>query len=93
MPVMIIVVRGLVQGVGFRWWASRTARGLGIDGWVVNLPDGSVEITVSGDVSSVAEMENLCRQGPGGAIVESVVSTSSDIRVGPGFKVVGSHDS
>ena len=47
---------GRVQGVGFRWTATRAADMLGLTGWVYNAWDGSVEMEVQGDEESIAEM-------------------------------------
>lgn len=84
-----IVVRGLVQGVGFRWWVLRTARDLGVDGWVANHPDGSVEMAVSGPDEAVARLVDLCRTGPAGAVVDSVTSHVHPGPVEPGFRIAG----
>jgi acylphosphatase len=59
-----IVVEGRVQGVAFRDWAVRTARGLGVDGWVRNRRDGSVEALLAGSGTAVAAMVEACRHGP-----------------------------
>lgn len=72
MPALRIVVRGLVQGVGFRWWAARHASRLGISGHVRNLPDGSVELVASGDRESLDEILELCLKGPSSAAVTGV---------------------
>jgi acylphosphatase len=48
MPRLHIVVNGRVQGIGFRWFVQRTARELGVSGWVKNLYDGSVELEADG---------------------------------------------
>lgn len=53
---VIIIVRGRVQGVGFRWWAASQARQLGITGHAKNLPDGDVEIIAQGDPGSVGAL-------------------------------------
>jgi acylphosphatase len=67
------VVRGRVQGVGFRWFVSRQARALGLAGYVRNLPDGSVEVVAHGDDSeALSKLEGLLRAGPSGAVVRSV---------------------
>ena len=64
---------GRVQGVGFRWWVRRHAEGLGLTGWVMNPDDErSVELVAEGSPAALDELERLIRQGPSGAIVESV---------------------
>jgi len=67
-----LVVTGRVQGVGFRWSARRAAERIGVDGWVRNLPDGSVEAHVEGSADRVAAMLAWLRQGPDGADVSGV---------------------
>ena len=67
-----LVVRGRVQGVGFRAWACDEAGRLGLDGWVRNRADGSVELMAAGRASDVAEFIEVCRTGPAGARVSSV---------------------
>jgi acylphosphatase len=66
------VVRGVVQGVGFRFFAERTARALGVRGWVRNLPDGSVETVAEGDEAAVAQYLARLERGPSGARVDGV---------------------
>jgi acylphosphatase len=65
-------VEGRVQGVGFRWWTVHTARGLGVRGWVSNLPDGAVEAHFSGTPDRVNELEAALQEGPVGARVDRV---------------------
>jgi acylphosphatase len=66
-------ITGRVQGVGFRWWVRRHAEALGLTGWVMNAPDErSVELIAEGPTAALDEMERLLRQGPSGAVVESV---------------------
>ncbi|MFN2387423.1 MAG: acylphosphatase [Thermoanaerobaculia bacterium] len=67
-----VVVSGRVQGVGFRFFASRAARELGVKGWVRNLPDGSVESVVEGAEEAVAGYLERLRQGPRGGRVTSL---------------------
>lgn len=67
-----LILRGRVQGVGFRWWACEEARRLGLDGWVRNLADGSVELLAAGPEAVVAKFVDACRSGPRGARVASI---------------------
>jgi acylphosphatase len=64
------VVRGRVQGVGFRFFAERAARAEGLSGWVQNQPDGSVEVVAEGDRESVIRFEAKLRRGPAGARID-----------------------
>lgn len=68
-----LVVFGLVQGVGFRYAARDAALDCGVDGWVRNLADGSVEIVAQGSVTAVARMTAWAERGPRHALVERVV--------------------
>lgn len=68
-----IVARGLVQGVGFRWFVHKHAAGLGLVGQVKNLPDGSVEIIAEGDRSLVEELIKVLKIGPRSAHVADLV--------------------
>jgi acylphosphatase len=63
-------VRGVVQGVGFRWFVTRTASRLGLVGWVANRGDGSVELVAEGLADRLDQLESALRSGPSGAIVE-----------------------
>jgi acylphosphatase len=67
-----VVIRGRVQGVGFRAWAEVTALELGVEGWVRNRRDGSVEAVLAGSEEVVLTMIELCRDGPPGADVQGV---------------------
>jgi acylphosphatase len=67
-----VVVRGEVQGVGYRWSARERAAELGVSGFVQNLPDGAVLAEVSGEPSAVDAMVEWMRSGPPGARVASV---------------------
>ncbi|MDI9369426.1 MAG: acylphosphatase [Synergistaceae bacterium] len=68
------LVKGTVQGVGFRHSAARTALRLGLVGWVRNLPDGSVEVHAQGEAESVATMEDWLREGPPMATVTRLIA-------------------
>ena len=67
-----VVVRGRVQGVGYRAWTERAALSRGLTGWVRNRRDGSVEAVFIGEEDAVAAMVGACRGGPPGAFVDAV---------------------
>ncbi|HVL73419.1 MAG TPA: acylphosphatase [Beijerinckiaceae bacterium] len=67
-----VTFRGRVQGVGFRAFVERRAQERGLDGWVRNRRDGSVEAVLAGPASGVETVLNACREGPPGAVVETV---------------------
>ncbi len=67
-----VYIRGLVQGVFFRYHLQRLARKLGVKGWVRNLPDGRVEAVMEGRKEALEQMLDFCRRGPPGAVVEGV---------------------
>lgn len=69
------VVRGMVQGVAFRWSTKTRARELGVAGWVRNLPDGSVEVWAEGPASAVEDLVRWLERGPPSAQVEAVEVT------------------
>lgn len=72
-PVAIrLVIRGHVQGVGYRWWARGVARRLKLTGWVRNLVDGAVELLAVGPPAMVERMADACRRGPAGAEVTAL---------------------
>jgi acylphosphatase len=66
------VVRGHVQGVGFRAYLQANALSLGIGGRVKNLPDGSVELIATGPSASLVKLLELCQTGPPAADIGSV---------------------
>jgi len=63
------IVEGHVQGVGFRYFVEESATAFGLTGWVRNRWDGSVEVLVEGERSSVEELLILLHQGPRSARV------------------------
>jgi len=67
-----VLVRGRVQGVGYRAFVDREARARGLEGWVRNLRDGSVEALFAGAEDEVAAMIAACRRGRSPARVEAV---------------------
>jgi len=71
-----LVVRGIVQGVGFRVSVARRAHG--VTGWVRNLPDGRVEVVLEGDPDAVAAVEAFVREGPRAARVDGVAAADEE---------------
>jgi len=67
-----VIIRGRVQGVGYRAWTEYTALERGLQGWVRNCRDGNVEALFSGPAEAVAAMIEACRDGPPGARVDFV---------------------
>jgi acylphosphatase len=67
------VVKGRVQGVGYRMFAQRTARDLGVRGWAKNLDDGSVEVLGIGTSRQLDTFEGELRLGPPAADVRHVM--------------------
>lgn len=66
-----IVVSGMVQGVGFRYFVQHHATQLGVTGWVRNLPNGDVEIEAEGSRESVESLILYARRGPRSAVVSN----------------------
>ena len=67
-----IIITGLVQGIGFRYFAVREAKALGITGNVRNLPDGSVEVNAQGEKTVLDEFVTLLKEGPSSGTVKEV---------------------
>lgn len=65
-------VRGVVQGVGYRWFVVRQAARLGLHGWAANAADGSVRVIAEGPAAALDELLGQLREGPAGARVASV---------------------
>jgi acylphosphatase len=84
-----LVISGLVQGVFYRQSAVDEARSLGLDGWVRNLPDGSVEAEAEGERAAVEAFVAWCRRGPPSARVDRVEETwgAPSHAAGTGFAV------
>jgi acylphosphatase len=71
------LVRGRVQGVGFRWFVEREAHILGVTGWVRNNADGSVEVLAQGSRDQLSGLRSRLRQGPRAARVDGVEESES----------------
>ena len=78
-----VTIRGQVQGIGFRYFVVQRVldivdRNLGLEGWVRNRSDGSVEALFAGEPGVVAGIIEACRKGPTGARVEEVEEREGD---------------
>jgi len=71
--VLHFLIRGRVQGVGFRWFVHREASELDLRGWVRNTEDGDVEVVASGAPGDLAELRASLRRGPRGSRVDHVI--------------------
>ena len=81
-------IEGRVQGVFFRAETRRQAQLLGLDGWVRNIDDGSVEVLICGGEDPVRQMLEWLQAGPPMAEVEGVSLAQSDCPVLAGFNIV-----
>ncbi len=81
-----VIVSGRVQGVWYRGWTGDEARARGLDGWVRNRRDGSVEAVFQGPPEAVAEMIAACHEGPPMARVAAVETHPHEDPVGRGFE-------
>ncbi len=81
-----VVIRGRVQGVGYRAWTEIVATERDLEGWVRNRRDGSVEAVFAGTQDTVLAMIELCREGPRGARVDAIDQcdgSSADLALRP----------
>jgi acylphosphatase len=84
------VVRGRVQGVGFRWFVEREAHILGIAGWVRNNADGSVEVMAQGSRDQILGLRSRLREGPRAARVDAVEESEAKPAAGiSSFRIEG----
>ena len=72
------LVRGRVQGVGFRWFVEREAHTLGIAGWVRNRADGTVEVLAMGTRDQLSGLRTRLREGPRAARVDDVEESDAE---------------
>lgn len=83
------LVSGIVQGVGYRFFAVRSAERLGITGWVKNLRDGRVEAYAIGSAKTLKDFRRELERGPAGAMVDDVREEQAEIdpRFENGFRI------
>ena len=84
------VVRGRVQGVGFRWFVEREAHILGIAGWVRNNANGNVEVLAQGTRDQISGLRSRLREGPRAARVDAVDESEAKPAAGvSSFRIEG----
>jgi acylphosphatase len=76
------LVKGRVQGVGFRWFVHREAAALGLSGWVRNTEDGHVEVLAVGDQKTLAQLADALHKGSRGSRVDAVIEHELDAKEG-----------
>ncbi len=81
------LVRGRVQGVGFRYFAQRAAWELGLTGYARNLDDGRVEVYAAGSEERLAQMAGLMHRGPRWAEVRGVEEQEAAVEEGGAFRI------
>jgi acylphosphatase len=80
-----VVIEGRVQGVGFRWWIMQWANSRGLDGWVRNRREGTVEALFHGPENVVRHMVEFCAKGPENARIRNVREYEDEPPDDPGF--------
>jgi acylphosphatase len=88
MRTVRVLIKGRVQGVAYRAWTERTAKVLGLYGWVRNRRDGTVEALFCGTAGQVEEMLARCRKGPPAAMVAEVTIIGEGGLAPSGFEVL-----
>lgn len=81
------IIKGLVQGVGYRWWAQNWASQIGVSGWVRNCDDGSVEVYACGSREQLDEFSMRLRQGPRFSDVRHVEEQEAPLLQSSGFSI------
>jgi acylphosphatase len=90
--VLHFLVKGRVQGVGYRWFVHREASELDLRGWVRNTEDGDVEIVAAGNVADLTELRACLRRGPRGSRVDNLIEHYLDDKEAEGldaFRIEG----
>lgn len=83
------IVRGRVQGVGFRWFTQLTAESLGVNGTVRNCADGTVKADLEGPADAVSAVIEKLHQGPSMSRVDGIETSQAPVTGISGFRVTG----
>ena len=75
-----LIIKGIVQGVNFRYYTQQEAHKYSVNGWVRNLADGSVAAVFEGEEEDVESMIQWCRHGPPGAHVTELIAQPEEYR-------------
>jgi acylphosphatase len=78
MKIVRLIFHGRVQGVGFRYYVEGEAKVCGLEGWVRNRRDGTVEAVVAGEERLIEGLINACRRGPPVSHVEKIDIEDAD---------------
>jgi acylphosphatase len=81
------LVRGRVQGVGYRYFAQRAADQLGLTGYARNLDDGRVEVYAAGPLDKLSELAGMLHRGPHWADVRGVEEQEAEVRQSTAFRI------
>lgn len=84
--VQHFLVKGRVQGVGFRWFVHREAAELGLRGWVRNTDNGAVEILAAGEPDQLEDLMLALQKGSRGSRVDQVIEHTLNDSEGAGLK-------
>jgi len=83
-----IIIKGTVQGVFFRNFVKENADNLGLNGFVRNLENGTVEIFIEGDIDNVDDFYKICKKGPKHAVIKDVNMVEAKFQDFKEFKVL-----
>jgi len=83
------LIRGRVQGVGYRYFAQRAASALGLTGFARNLDDGRVEVYAAGPEEKLSELAGMLYRGPRWADVRGVEEQEAAVHLYEGFRIEG----
>jgi acylphosphatase len=84
--VQHFLVKGRVQGVGFRWFVQREAAEIGLRGWVRNTEDGHVEVLAAGEPDQLEDLQLALAKGSRGSRVDAVIEHTLDDSEGAALK-------